>query len=93
MELVAIVLTGTTTPGEEGLTAIDLDGGGHAHSTERAEGHVAITAVGGRVRLGLAAGQPLVAEVSDAAIRDLDLHPGARITATSKAPATRVVAA
>jgi len=53
---------------------------------------VSVTRVGGRVRLGLAAGQPLVAEVSEAAVGELDLRPGAQVTATFKAAATRLVA-
>jgi molybdate transport system ATP-binding protein len=53
---------------------------------------VSITAIGNRVRLGLDAGQPLAAEVTDAAIRDLGLKRGSRVTATWKASATRLVA-
>jgi molybdate transport system ATP-binding protein len=52
-----------------------------------------ITAIGSRVRLGLAAPQPLVAEVSEVAVRDLHLAPGSRVTASWKAAATRLVAA
>jgi molybdate transport system ATP-binding protein len=48
---------------------------------------VAITEIGGRARVGLMAGQPLVAEVTVAAVRDLRLEPGARVTATWKAAA------
>jgi molybdate transport system ATP-binding protein len=50
-----------------------------------------VTAVGGRVRLGLAAGQPLAAEISEAAVRDLDLQVGTRVAAAWKAAATRLV--
>ena len=50
-----------------------------------------VTAVGNRVRLGLEAGQPLAAEVTAAAVRDLGLRPGAEVTATWKAAATRLV--
>jgi molybdate transport system ATP-binding protein len=50
-----------------------------------------VTVVGNRVRLGLAAGQPLTAEITEAAARALDLRPGARVTATWKAAATRLV--
>lgn len=49
------------------------------------------TSVGGRVRLGLVAGQPLVAEVTEASTADLDLRPGTRVTATWKATATRLI--
>jgi molybdate transport system ATP-binding protein len=51
---------------------------------------VSITAIGGRARIGLAAAQPLVAEVTTAAVRELGLAPGARVTATWKAAATRL---
>jgi molybdate transport system ATP-binding protein len=51
---------------------------------------VSVTAIGGRARIGLAAGQPLVAEVTTAAVRELALAPGTRITATWKAAATRL---
>ena len=51
---------------------------------------VSITEIGGRARVGLLAGQPLVAEVSVVAVRTLELAPGARVTATWKAAATRL---
>ena len=51
---------------------------------------VSVTAFGGRARVALAAGQPLVAEVTAAAVRELGLAPGARVTATWKAAATRL---
>ncbi len=53
---------------------------------------VSITNVGGRVRLGLSAGQPLIAEVSEAA---LGARPPPRACASpraGKAAATRLVA-
>jgi molybdate transport system ATP-binding protein len=117
------VLTGTARRGADGLTHVDLDGGGRLTSTETACGPVAVsvypweivvepygaapvgsarnhlpaevismTPVGGRVRVGLFAGQPLVAELSEAAVHELDLRPGARVTAAWKATATRLVA-
>jgi molybdate transport system ATP-binding protein len=120
----AVVLTGTARGGPNGLTRIELDGGGAVTSTDRGEGPVAVsvypweiaiepasearhgsaqnrvaaevlsvTVVGNRVRLGLAAPQPLVAEITQPAVQALDLHPGARVTATWKAAATRLVAA
>jgi molybdate transport system ATP-binding protein len=60
-----------------------------------AQNHVAgevasVTAFGGRARVALHAGQPLVAEVTIAAVRELALAPGARVTATWKAAATRL---
>jgi molybdopterin-binding protein len=58
----------------------------------RVEGVVAsITHVGNRVRVGVEAGQPLVAEVTEPAVRELELRPGARVTASWKASATRLV--
>ena len=50
-----------------------------------------VTTVGNRVRLGLSAGQPLVAEVTSKAVEDLDLVVGAQVLATWKATATRLV--
>jgi molybdate transport system ATP-binding protein len=51
-----------------------------------------VTTVGNRVRLGLAAGQPLVAEVTGRAIEELHLAVGSAVTASWKATATRLVA-
>ena len=50
-----------------------------------------VTAVGNRVRVGLAAPQPLTAELSDASAQALDLAPGAPVVATWKAAATRLL--
>jgi molybdate transport system ATP-binding protein len=50
-----------------------------------------VTTVGNRVRLGLSAGQPLVAEVTGKAVEDLHLAVGAQAVATWKATATRLV--
>ena len=50
-----------------------------------------VTAVGNRVRVGIDCGQPLVAEVTPAAIADLGLAPGTSVVATWKAAATRVI--
>ena len=52
---------------------------------------VSVTAVGSRVRVGLEAGQPLTAEVTQTAADALGLVPGARIVASWKAAATRLV--
>jgi molybdate transport system ATP-binding protein len=52
---------------------------------------VTVTAIGNRVRVGLAAPQPLVAEITGAAVGDLHLAPGVRVTASWKATATRLV--
>jgi molybdate transport system ATP-binding protein len=51
-----------------------------------------VTPLGNRVRVGLAAGQPLTAELTGTAVRSLQLEPGARVVALWKATATRLVA-
>jgi molybdate transport system ATP-binding protein len=117
----AVVLTGTARPGD-GVTVVELDGGGTVMSTDRGEGRVAvsvypweiaiepagtgrhgsaqnrvdaevisITTVGGRVRLGLTAPQPLTAEITEASVRELSLRRGSRVEATWKAAATRLI--
>jgi molybdenum ABC transporter ATP-binding protein len=119
----AVVLTGTASARADGLTEVELDGGGTIASTDAGAGAVAVsvypweiaiepaseaphgsaqnrlaaevlslTTVGNRVRLGLAAPQPLAAEITAASAERLGLRPGARVTATWKAAATRVVA-
>jgi molybdate transport system ATP-binding protein len=52
---------------------------------------VSVTTVGNRVRVGLAAPQPLTAEVSETAARELALAPGLPVVASFKAAATRVL--
>jgi molybdate transport system ATP-binding protein len=52
---------------------------------------VSVTAVGPRVRVGLAAPQPLTAEISESALGELGLAPGGRAVASFKAAATRVL--
>ncbi len=120
----AVVLTGVARVGPDGLTTVELDGGGEVTSTDRGLGPVAVsvypweiaveaaaavptpgstqnhvsavvlsaTRVGNRVRLGLMGPQPLVAEVTGVAADELGLRVGARVTASWKASATRVVA-
>jgi molybdate transport system ATP-binding protein len=119
----AVVLTGVASAGADGLTHVELDGGGTVASTDRGEGAVAVsvfpweiaieppreephgsaqnrlaaevlsmTTVGNRVRLGLAAPQPVAAEITQASAQALDLRAGSRVTATWKAAATRLVA-
>ena len=120
----AVVLTGTARQGADGLTQVELDGGGTVTSTDAGAGPVAVsvypweiavespddephgsaqnrvtaevvsvTTVGNRVRLGLAGPQALVAEITLASAERLELHPGARVTATWKATVTRLVTA
>lgn len=74
---------------------IEPEGAPHVGS---ARNHLSVTvlsttSVGGRVRLGLAGPQPLVAEITEAAIAELDLRPGVRVSATWKAAATRLLPA
>jgi molybdate transport system ATP-binding protein len=73
--------------------AIEPDGArAHGSAQNRIDAEVvSVTAVGNRVRLGLAASQPLVAEITGAAAEQLALAPGARVTASWKAAATRLV--
>jgi molybdate transport system ATP-binding protein len=52
---------------------------------------LSMTAVGNRVRLGLGGPQPLAAEVTQAAADQLGLRTGARVAASWKAAATRLV--
>ena len=118
----AVVLTGTARAVDSELTSVELDGGGVAYTTDRGDGHVAVsvypweitlrhatarvadsaqnrlparivsvTTVGNRVRVGLAAGQPLVAEVTGSAVDDLDLAVGHEVMASWKATATRLI--
>jgi molybdate transport system ATP-binding protein len=63
---------------------------------ESAQNHVrarvlSVTTVGNRVRVGLSAGQPLVAEVTGKAAEELHLAVGSEVVATWKATATRLV--
>ena len=118
----AVVLTGTVRAPQDGLTVVDLDGGGVATTTDAGTGRVAlsvypweitirpapdtaddsaqnrisarvlsVTEVGNRVRVGLAAGQPLVAEVTTQSAGDLSLAVGSEVVASWKATATRLV--
>ena len=52
---------------------------------------VSVTPIGNRIRVGLAAPQPLVAEVTEAAVQRLSIGPGMRVEARWKATATRLV--
>jgi molybdate transport system ATP-binding protein len=52
---------------------------------------VSVTAVGGRVRVGLSAPQPLTAELTEPAVRAMNVAPGQRAVASWKATATRLL--
>jgi len=118
----AVVLRGTARGGEDGLTVVELEGGGRIASTDAALGAVAasvfpweieldrrgpatgsalnhlpvvvtsVTEFGNRARVGLAAPQPLAAEVTSASVARLVLEPGAEVEASWKATATRLTA-
>jgi molybdate transport system ATP-binding protein len=120
----AVVLTGVARGGPNGLTHVELDGGGEVTSTDPGEGPVAVsvypweiaiepatataapgstqnhlaaeilsvTRIGNRVRLGLAGPQPLAAEITGVSADQLGLQAGARVIASWKASATRLVA-
>jgi len=93
----------TTTDAGEGPVAVrvfpweialdarrqDLTPGSSARNRVEAE-VVSVVEVGGRARVALAAGQPLVAEVTAPSARALGLVPGARVAASWKATATRL---
>jgi molybdate transport system ATP-binding protein len=120
----SVVLSGTARRDSEGLTEVELEGGGQVRSTDEVEGPVAVsvfpweiglepagaaphgsalnwlpvevvsvTEVGNRVRVGLAAPQPLVAEITAESTRALGLSPGVQAVATWKATATRLLRA
>ena len=68
-----------------------------APATGSTQNHVSaevlsVTRIGNRVRLGLAGPQPLAAEITSFAVDELGLRAGARVTASWKASATRLVA-
>jgi molybdate transport system ATP-binding protein len=52
---------------------------------------VSVTEIGNRARVGLRAGQPFAAEVTGESVRRLAIEPGARLVASWKATATRLV--
>ena len=52
---------------------------------------LSVTAVGNRVRVGLAAPQPLTAELTEPAVARLHIEPGARLVASWKATATKLL--
>jgi molybdate transport system ATP-binding protein len=118
----ASVLTGTARRADDGLTRVELDGGGVVTSTAAASGPVvvavhpwevsiepvdtgatgsatnrlaveviSIVIVGNRARVGLAAPQPLVAEITHASAQRLGLVTGVRVTASWKAAATQIL--
>jgi molybdate transport system ATP-binding protein len=64
----------------------------HGSALNRLEARVSsVTEVGNRARIGLLASQPFAAEITTESVRRLGLAPGAVVTATWKATATRLV--
>jgi molybdate transport system ATP-binding protein len=76
-------------PWEIELEPPERSGHGSARNHVSAEVE-SLTVLGGRVRVGLRASQPLVAEITDASAQALGLAPGVRAVATFKAAATRL---
>jgi molybdate transport system ATP-binding protein len=66
--------------------------GAHGSARNRLPAEItSVTTLGNRVRVGLAASQPLAAEVSKASADSLGLRPGGRVTVAWKAAATRLI--
>jgi molybdopterin-binding protein len=66
-------------------------------AAESAQNHlrarvISLTTLGNRARVGLQAGQPLVAEITAKAAAELALEVGSEVMAGFKATATRLVA-
>ncbi|MBA2764021.1 MAG: ABC transporter ATP-binding protein [Thermoleophilaceae bacterium] len=83
-------VTATVFPWEIALEPEGFEPGGSQMNNLSARVE-SIAPVGGRVRVGLSAGQPLAAEVSPASVQRLGLAPGVSVVATWKATATRVL--
>jgi len=74
------------------ITIRPLGAVGHESAQNRLAARItSITTVGNRVRLGLAAGQPLFAEVTGKASEELQLAVGREVMAGWKATATRLI--
>lgn len=78
-------------PWEIAIEPPDAERAGSAQNRLPAE-IVSLTAVGNRVRLGLSTPQPLAADITETSARELGLERGAKVTATWKAAATRLMA-
>jgi molybdate transport system ATP-binding protein len=73
------------------VTIEPADSPAHGSQRNRLAAHVvSVTEIGERVRIGLAAPQPLAAEVTRDSVSELELAPGVRVVATFKAAATRI---
>jgi molybdate transport system ATP-binding protein len=92
----------TALEGEPGAVAVSVypweialaRPGEAAHDSARnhlAVDVLSVTAVGSRVRVGLAAPQPLTAEITGPAVERLHIVPGQRVVASWKATAARLV--
>ena len=76
-------------PWEIVLEPLDAVAGGSAQNRLAAQ-VVSVTSVGNRIRVGLQASQPLIAEITQPAAHELGLTVGSRIIASWKATATRL---
>jgi len=76
-------------PWEIALEPPDSAASGSAQNRVVAE-VVSVTPIGSRIRVGLTAGQPIIAEVTEPATRQLGLRPGSPVIASWKATATRL---
>jgi molybdate transport system ATP-binding protein len=64
----------------------------HGSALNRIEATVSsVTEIGNRARIGLLSSQPFAAEITSESVTRLGLAPGAAVTATWKATATRLV--
>jgi molybdate transport system ATP-binding protein len=74
---------------------IEIEPAGVAHAgsarNRLAAEVISVTTVGNRVRVGLAASQPLAAEITESSADKLGLRAGSRVTASWKAAATRLL--
>jgi molybdate transport system ATP-binding protein len=87
---------------EAGATAIEADSRARRVPSASLEGDsrlnrlpcevTSLTTIGSRARVGLAAPEPLVAEITAASAARLALRPGTRVVAVWKATATRLIA-
>ena len=74
------------------ITIESLEEAAHGSARNRLAAEVvSVTTVGNRVRVGLAASQPLAAEITEASARALELRAGTSVIASWKAAATRLL--
>jgi molybdate transport system ATP-binding protein len=84
-------ITIARAPQSRGAPGSDVAASGESTQNRLLAQVVSLTVIGNRVRVGLAAGQPLVAEVTAKAAQELALREGLDVVASWKATATRLV--